>query len=157
VSQTPATDVKLLDSGAEAKVNSKVKRDAGLRGTGEIQGKTGLLATSPPQYVSFYSDASDRPKNVLATYRLDMKDNWISLRVVNRLNLTSRQYAPVKEAVFDGKPLTSTGQFVEFTCCEKQSRKGIRCRFYIAKHPDFDILFGTDLLRRATIQPGQGG
>ena len=138
------TNVRLPVSGTEAKVSSHLKHTAGQERNGEIQGNNASLPMHPAQYVSFYSDASDRPKKLYAICRPDVKDNWISLRVVNRLVLKSQPHTSEKEAVLDGTPLTSTGRFVEFTCSEKQRRQGLRYRFYIAKHPDFDILFGSE-------------
>ena len=142
---TPSvTNVKLPVSRTEAKDSSNLKHMASQEGTGEIQSDNSSFPMPPAQYVSFYSDASDRPKNLYAICCPEVKDNWISLRVVNRLVLKSQPHTSAKEAVFDGAPLTSTGRFVEFTCSEKQRRQDFRYRFYIAKHPDFDILFGSE-------------
>jgi len=151
-SQAPASDFRPPVSTTEAKAGSKLKRRASGGGTGEIQANHPSLSMLAAQYVIFYANPNDRPKKVYAICSADITDNWISLRVVNRLNLKSHRHGSVKEAVFERQSLTSTGKYVELACSEKQSRESVHCRFYIAKHPDFDILFGSEF---ATSTPTQ--
>ena len=102
-----------------------------------------IKAYSPASFVNFYIHSGERPKKLYAICRPDIRDNWISLRVVNRLQIESQSYQPVRKAVFDGEVITSTGRFVEVACSGERECDGLRYRFYIAKHPNFDVLLGS--------------
>ena len=154
-SQDPVSDLGPPVSTKDAKVGSELKRRASGGGTGGIQANHSQLSMLPAQYVIFYANPNDRPKKVYAICSADITDNWISLRVVTRLNLKSHRHGSVKEAVFERQSLTSTGKYVELACSEKQSQESFRYRFYIAKHPDFDMLFGSEFASSTAAQLAQ--
>jgi hypothetical protein len=79
--------------------------------------------------------------------------NWMSTRIVARINehkaglVSPKNDDKRQHAVYGGVRYTSTGQFIDLTCCATEERTGCRHRFYIVcdEREDFDILLGSDM------------
>ncbi len=85
---------------------------------------------------------------VLAQLRSDVRENWISYRIVSSLKLESHADASGPVAYFDGTPLRSAGNVVSLHCSSGRSGKLRRHTFYVVRDRscDVDLLLGADIL-----------
>jgi hypothetical protein len=102
----------------------------------------------PKQYVTMHSK-SDVPHIVLAQLRSQVQENWISSRIVSRLELKPYDEGTEKSAVFDGTPLRSAGEVVGLHCSSGGSGKRRHHKFHVIRsssYDKFDLLLGADIL-----------
>lgn len=81
--------------------------------------------------------------------RSEVQDNWISPRIVRRLDLKTYAHSLEKNADLDGTPLMSAGKFVSLACSPDRSSKPAQHRFYVVPRGPcdvFDVLLGADIL-----------
>jgi hypothetical protein len=73
-----------------------------------------------------------------------VQDNFISVRIVNRLGLeTHFNTAAVSSITWGSKRFSSTGNFVDLSLPTPGSAKSTARRFYIVEDCPFDMLLGT--------------
>jgi len=92
---------------------------------------------------------SDVPHIVLAQLRSEVQENWISRRIVSRLELEPYAEGTEKSAVFDGTPLRSAGKVVGLHCSSGGSGKLGHHKFHVIRNSSydkFDLLLGADIL-----------
>ena len=92
------------------------------------------------------SNAEGKLKTVCAKICPEVKNNWISGRIVRRLSLKTCEIKLLKEAEYNRKRLISTGKAVDLVCSQEPSDSACRHRFLIVEHVPFDMLFGADFL-----------
>jgi hypothetical protein len=99
------------------------------------------------QNIPVFSKATGKPDIVCAIFPRRVQDNFISLKIVNRLGLgTHFDTAAVSSITWDSKRLSSTGDIVNLSFPMPGSAKRIARRLYVVEDCPFDMLLGTSVI-----------
>src|SRR5438876_936448 len=84
------------------------------------------------QNITVFSKATGQPDTFCVIFPRRVQDNFISLKIVNRLGLgTHFDTAAVSSITWDSKRLSSTGNFVDLSFPMPGSAKSIARRFHV--------------------------
>ena len=64
-------------------------------------------------------------------------------------NLQVHDDVEKRQAFYDGKPLVSTGKYVDMMCSSSETKAAAAClhRFYLVHGAPFDVVLGSDIPR----------
>jgi hypothetical protein len=87
------------------------------------------------------------PLPVIATADPKIEGNWMSSRIVRRLDLEYQRDEILQDVpTFDGQCFKQTRKFVLLTCRIPSRNPPCLHRFYIVEHLPYDVLLGSDKL-----------
>jgi hypothetical protein len=96
------------------------------------------------QNITVFSKATGQPDTFCVVFPRRVEDNFISLKVVNRLGLrTHFDSTAVSSITWGSSCLSSSGDFVDLSFPMPGNAKSIARRFYIVEDCPFDMLLGT--------------
>jgi hypothetical protein len=96
------------------------------------------------QNITVFSKATGQPNTFCVIFPRRVKDNFISIKIVNRLGFgTHFDSAAVSSIVWGSNCLSSFGDFVDLSFLLPGNAKSIARRFYIVEDCPFDMLLGT--------------
>ncbi|KAF2265044.1 hypothetical protein CC78DRAFT_579726 [Lojkania enalia] len=96
------------------------------------------------QNITVFSKATGQPDTFCVIFPRRVQDNFISLKIVNRLGLgTHFDTAAVSSITWDSKRLSSTGDFVDLSFPMLGSAESVARRFHVVEDCPFDMLLGT--------------
>lgn len=82
---------------------------------------------------------------ICTIFNASIPGNWISNRIVKRLELKQRHDKPIAGVTFEGKHFKSNGDFVEIVCFgSERGARNCRHRMFIVNDAPFDMLLGAD-------------
>ncbi|UPX16445.1 uncharacterized protein EKO05_0006844 [Ascochyta rabiei] len=93
--------------------------------------------------VTVFSKATGQPDSFCVIFPRRVRDNFISLKLVNRLGLRKHfETASVTSITWNSTRLSSTGDFVNLSLPMQDNVRCIPRRFYIVENCPFDMVLG---------------
>ncbi|KAI4911385.1 uncharacterized protein J4E92_010198 [Alternaria infectoria] len=138
-----------ISASGQARLSEPVERPNHLNIVSRAEIKPLLKAM---RKVPVVSKLSEKPNAICVISPRQVQDNFISSKVVDRLELTTRSdNAMVKSIVWDSKRFVSTGGFVDLSFPVPGSDACVARRLYVLDDPPFDTLLGNLAMRFSSI------
>lgn len=100
------------------------------------------IARVYPKYLKLRSRIYDTYVPACVSYDTQLRSNWISTDIVQRVGLKTSKPTQVVQAISQGRVLRSTGQCVSLSHSKAQSTQPSQQEFYVMENAPFDLLFG---------------